>query len=112
MLRLFDAAALARALREQGHEVSERTVQRWKAQTVTPKAQDMAAIRRLLGQLDIPTIPHWAERMLAGIMALESSVSDDELAQAEARAAAWAAVAEQQRLQRRGAGGGRRRASA
>ncbi len=48
LLRLFDAAALARALKDTGHEVSERTVQRWKAGESTPKLQDLAAIRRLL----------------------------------------------------------------
>ena len=110
-LRLFDAAALARALREEGHEVSERTAQRWRAGTSTPKPQDMAAIRRLLGEEQRPVMPDWAERLMAGVMALEEkgAISDEELVKAEARAAAWAAVAEQRKQQRRGRGAGTRR---
>jgi hypothetical protein len=48
-LRVFEAKALAAALTDAGHSVSERTVQRWKAGETHPKPQDVAAIRRLIG---------------------------------------------------------------
>jgi hypothetical protein len=110
-LRLFDAAALARALRDEGHEVSERTAQRWKAGTSTPKPQDLAAIRRLLGEPERAALPDWAERLMAGVMALEEKggVSDEELAKAEARAALWAAFAEARKRPRRGDGAARKK---
>lgn len=113
-LRLFDAAALARALKEEGHEVSERTAQRWKAGSVDPKPQDIAAIRRLIGEPERAALPGWAERLMVGVMALEAkgAISDEELVKAEARAAAWAAFAEERRRPRRGAGGARRAGAA
>jgi hypothetical protein len=65
-LRVFEAKALAAALTEAGHSVSERTVQRWKAGVTKPKPQDIRAIRHLL---DVETQrsaapPHWAERLI------------------------------------------------
>lgn len=49
MLKVFEAKALAEALTDAGHSVSERTVQRWKAGKTKPKPQDVRAIRNLVG---------------------------------------------------------------
>lgn len=65
LLGLFEGKALHRALTEAGHEVSVRTVQRWVSGQTPPKAQDMAAIRRLLELTDEEAAPPaWAERLM------------------------------------------------
>jgi hypothetical protein len=69
-LSVFEAKALALALTEHGHSVSERTVQRWKSGTTKPKPQDIRAIRALVGSLDIQkeaAPPDWAERLEAKV---------------------------------------------
>ena len=48
-LRIFEGKALAEALTASGHQVSEKTVQRWKNGTTKPKPQDIRAIRALVG---------------------------------------------------------------
>lgn len=48
-MRVFEGKALAAALTEAGHEVSEKTVQRWKAGDTKPKPQDIRAIQSLIG---------------------------------------------------------------
>ena len=59
-LRVFEAKALAQALTDRGHAVSERTVQRWKKGVTKPKPQDIPAIRQLLG-IKEEALPPWAE---------------------------------------------------
>lgn len=64
VLRLFEAKELAEALRRSGHDVSDRTVQRWKASESSPKPQDMNAIWRILGQEPSQsTPPPWAREL-------------------------------------------------
>jgi hypothetical protein len=60
-LSVFEAKALALALTEHGHSVSERTVQRWKSGTTKPKPQDIDAIRRLVGATEKE--PPWVGRL-------------------------------------------------
>ena len=60
-LSVFEAKALAHALTEHGHSVSERTVQRWKAGTTKPKPQDIRAIRELLAATEKE--PPWLGRL-------------------------------------------------
>ena len=64
-LRVFEAKALARALTEAGHAVSERTVQRWKAGKTKPKPQDIQAIRRVIRLPDATKEPppEWAREL-------------------------------------------------
>ena len=50
-LRIFEAKALAEALTDAGHSVSERTAQRWKKGETSPKPQDVRAIRTLVGAI-------------------------------------------------------------
>ena len=64
-LRVFEAKALAAALTDAGHSVSERTVQRWKSGTTKPKPQDIRAIHRVIrlaGTEKAPP-PEWAAAM-------------------------------------------------
>ena len=63
-LRVFEAKALAEALTEAGHSVSERTAQRWKAGDTAPKPQDITAIWRLLGVDKPKSPPAWAEGLV------------------------------------------------
>lgn len=114
-LSVFEAKALAAALTEAGHSVSERTVQRWKAGTTKPKPQDIRAIYGVIGlAYEEAAPPEWVERLLTGVMALEAKieVSDSELDRAEALAAAWVATAEQRRRHRQGGGGAPRATNA
>ena len=61
-VELFEGKALAAALRDSGYDVSDRTVQRWKAGEIAPKPQDVAAIRRVLGvHENDPLKPEWVE---------------------------------------------------
>lgn len=61
-MSIFEAKALAAALTEAGHSVSERTVQRWKKGDTRPKPQDVAAIRRVVGASENdPLKPAWVE---------------------------------------------------
>lgn len=48
---MFEGKALATALRNHGHQVSDKTVQRWKAGITHPKSQDMTAVRQLIAEL-------------------------------------------------------------
>lgn len=104
---------MAEELTRAGHSVSERTAQRWKKGETSPKPQDIRAIRELIGAT-LPETPksaappYWAERLLAGTMALERKLelSDSELADATALAAAWVAVEEDRRRRGQSSGGG------
>lgn len=107
---MFRSEGLAKALTDAGHSISPRTVDRWKAGESRPSKGHLQAIRELVGTPDTakePPDPSWIERLLAGVMALEteSEITELALAEAEARAAAYLAVARQRR-QRPGAGGG------
>lgn len=108
--KYISARALAADLTEAGYPVSEDVVQRWKRnQQVDPRAADKVA--ELLGmRVDAkkePPEPVWVERLLAGVMALESDaeITGDELDAAEARAAAYLAVTRQRRPRQEGGGG-------
>lgn len=65
-LRVFEAKALAAALTDAGHSVSERTVQRWKSGATKPKPQDIQAIHRIIRmdtEKPTPDEPEWATEM-------------------------------------------------
>lgn len=62
-LAIFEAKALAQALTDNGHSVSERTVQRWKKGETAPKPQDIRAIRELLGTMKEAAPPSLEERL-------------------------------------------------
>lgn len=88
--------------------VTKTTTGQWaKGRDVTPYR-----VRQVRDLLRPPTAqetapPGWAERLLVGVMALETkqAVSDAELDRAEALAAAWLATAEQRGRPRQGGGG-------
>lgn len=86
------------------------TVQRWEKGSIPSSWQVLDDYARRIG----PTItltfgvndeeaapPRWAERLLAGVMALEEEgqLSDEDVARAQARAAAYLAVAPQRQPQ-------------
>jgi hypothetical protein len=93
-MRVFEAKALATALTEAGHSVSERTVQRWKAGDTPSKAQDVRAIRELVGAMIADTTneaaPLWAGRLVANVEAIAQKVgvTDDDRLEAERLAVA------------------------
>ena len=68
---IFRAEGLAKALTDAGHDVSERTVNRWKAGTSRPSKGQLEAIRRLIGINEKEAAPPvWAERLQASIEAV------------------------------------------
>lgn len=93
-LRIFEGKALAKALTDAGYQLSEATAQRWIRGATAPKPQDIRAIRELVGAMLPDTTkaapPWWAERLLAGVMALEkaNNITDADVAAARAQAMA------------------------
>jgi hypothetical protein len=111
LLAYANRQKVAEALTERGYSVTRMTVNRW------AKGGEMPAIaaRMILALFghDLGTAkaapPEWAERLLAGVMALEAreAITDEELDRAAALAAAWAATGGQPgQPQQRGGGGG------
>ncbi len=115
-LRIFEAKALASALTDAGHSVSERTVQRWKAGETNPKPQDLHAIRLLIDasfQAHEETAPpEWARRLSVRLRAHSAklAVSPDDLALAAIEEAAEWVVGEGGAGRPRQQGGGGSRA--
>ena len=61
---MFRSEGLAKALTDAGHEVSERTVDRWKAGTSKPSKGHLQAIRELVGaDTTKEPPPDWAGEM-------------------------------------------------
>lgn len=78
--------------------VSKTSTGKWaKGENVTPYR--LRQVRNLLRPPAPAQVPDWAERILAGVMAIEADaeISDAEVAQAQARAAAYLAVAQSRR---------------
>lgn len=82
---VFRAEGLAKALTDAGHEVSERTVNRWKAGTHRPTRAQLRAIVELVADTKEEAAPGWErlEVMLEAVR-LKLNVTDAELDQAEA----------------------------
>jgi transcriptional regulator with XRE-family HTH domain len=90
--------------------VSRASVAGWaKGRNVTPyRLRQLEQLLRPDLQIEEAAPPTWVERLLAGTMALEEhdTVSDEDLARAQAKAAAYLAVARQRRLPPEGGGDG------
>ena len=104
LLRYANYQKVGRAL-----HVSRSAVADWaKGKSVTPyRLHQLEQLLRPDLQIEESAPPDWAERLLVGVMALETKgqVSEAELDRAEALAAAWLATAEQRGRRRRGGGG-------
>jgi hypothetical protein len=87
-------------------DVDRTTVHKWWSGDAFPRGRQLEAIARETGRT-LRFVPHdetaappdWAERLLEGLFALEAKggVSEEELAQAQARVAAYLAVARHRR---------------
>ena len=71
---MFRSEGLAKALTDAGHEVSDRTVDRWKAGTSKPSKGHLQAIRELVGaDTTKEPPPDWAgameERIVSEVVA-------------------------------------------
>ena len=108
VLRWANRTAVAQEVTERGYRVSPETLNRWYRQ----RSEVPAIVERIVFELfgvgtqQEAAPPEWAERLLAGVMALESKgdVSDAELVAAEARAAIYLAASTRKRP-RQGHGG-------
>lgn len=113
LLALANGAALHKALVKEVPTAKYRTVARWVgARRQQPPAEMIPAILRAFG-LDPDTQeeaapPAWVERLLGGVMALETNadLTADELDEAEAKAVAYLAVVRQRSHGRGGGGAG------
>lgn len=103
-MRIFEGKALAEALTEAGHSVSEKTAQRWKKGETNPKPQDVKAIRDLVGVLTQKAAPPiTAERLeeVRGEIIAEVRQNRAVIAAALARAIAQSVAEDQPELLRR-----------
>ena len=108
---LFSSNRLYDALVEAGYpekDLNRRTLRDWVRKDSPPEALRQFAAEHLMGTAKEPPEPVWVERLLAGVMALESDaeITDAELALAEAKAIAYLTVARQRRPRQGGGGGG------
>lgn len=88
LLAYANYAKVGRAL-----DVTKATVSKWaKGEGVNPRRLEQ--VRNLIRPLEPEPVPQWVERVLAGLMAVEGRqhVTDAELAETTARAAAYLAA--------------------
>lgn len=77
VVRFFEAKELAEGLRSRGHDVSDRTVQRWKAGESQPKQQDLAAIWQLLeAERWGNPLGEWGANLQASVDAMKKDLSE------------------------------------